>query len=244
MLSQFKSLASVALLSSTLAVGCGRQIGSPCVISTDCSALNDRICDYNQPDGYCTIFNCEPNTCPDGAACVGFDAQLDAACGTELNQIRAARFERTFCVQPCQRDGDCRSQYQCVSPVERSADIVDLKNASGVAYTASAKSQQKVCMVRTASSASTSKAAVPACFPGDVSAPPPSATTTSSSTTSSSTSGAGGTGGAGGASTSSVSGAGGAGGAGGATTGGAGGQGGAGGAGGTTTGGAGGQGGG
>lgn len=235
MLSQFKSLASVALLSSTLAVGCGRQIGSPCVLSTDCSALSDRICDYTQPDGYCTVFNCEPDTCPDGTACVGFDAQLDAACGTELNKIRAARFERTFCVKPCQRDGDCRSQYQCVSPEERSADIVDLKNASGVAYTASTKSQQKVCMVRKASGASSSKDAIPACFPGDAGAPPPTSSTTSSSTSS--------TGGAGGASTSSVSGTGGAGGA---TTGGAGGQGGAGGAGGagTMTGGAGGQGGG
>lgn len=233
MLSRFKSLASVALL-STLAVGCGRRIGSPCVLSTDCSALSDRICDYNQPDGYCTVFNCEPDTCPDGTTCVGFDAQLDASCGPELNQIRAARFERTFCMQPCQGDGDCRSQYQCVSPGERSADIVDLKNASGVAYTASTKSQQKVCMVRTVSGASSPKHAVPACFPGDAGAPPPGASTTSSSTTSSSTTSnsTSGAGGAGGASTSSVSGGGGAGGQGGAgsasgtTTGGVGGHGG------------------
>jgi hypothetical protein len=100
-----------ALLCALLA-GCTPKIGDKCQLSTDCSQLGDRLCDTTQPDGYCTIFNCEPDNCPD-AVCVAFDPELDPACGT-ADDSRWPRFERSFCERPCDDDGDCREQYFCV----------------------------------------------------------------------------------------------------------------------------------
>src|SRR5262245_6663007 len=119
-------LRSSALLLAALAVGCAPKIGNSCKLSTDCSQLGDRLCDATQPDGYCTIFNCEPDTCPE-SACVGFNAELDPACkGTDIS--RTPRFERTFCMQPCSDQGDCRDGYKCASPSEGKFKIVDLVN--------------------------------------------------------------------------------------------------------------------
>src|ERR1700712_731835 len=97
---------------SALTFGCTPKIGNTCTLSTDCSQLGDRLCDVTQPDGYCTIFNCEPDQCPD-SICVGFDPTLDPACKNADNG-RWARFQRTFCMKPCDDDGDCRDAYQCV----------------------------------------------------------------------------------------------------------------------------------
>jgi hypothetical protein len=92
--------------------GCTPKIGNKCTLSTDCSQLGDRLCDTNQPEGYCTVFNCEPDNCPD-SICVAFDPTLDPACKT-ADDGKWPRFERTFCMRPCDSDGDCRDQYQCV----------------------------------------------------------------------------------------------------------------------------------
>lgn len=70
----------------------------------------DRLCDTTQPGGYCTVFNCEPDTCPEEAQCIAFDTELDPSC---VDQSRA-RFERTFCMRRCSNDGDCRSGYECL----------------------------------------------------------------------------------------------------------------------------------
>ena len=107
-----------------LGAGCAPKIGKSCTLSTDCSQLGDRLCDTTQPQGYCTIFNCEPDTCPE-AVCIGFDSQIDPACGgTQASQ--ASRFERTFCMKGCNDDSDCRDGYQCKDPKALSATIVDL----------------------------------------------------------------------------------------------------------------------
>jgi hypothetical protein len=107
-----------------LGAGCAPKIGKACTLSTDCSQLGDRLCDTTQPGGYCTIFNCEPDTCPE-AVCVGFDSQIDPACGpTQASQ--ASRFERTFCMKGCDDDSDCRDGYKCQEPKALSATIVDL----------------------------------------------------------------------------------------------------------------------
>src|SRR5262249_37940669 len=114
-------LAVVALLVPL--AGCTPQIGDNCEVSTDCSQLGDRLCDTSQPDGYCTIFNCEPDTCPD-SVCVGFNFELDPTCSTE-DDGRWGRFERTFCMAPCSSTDDCNDGYVCLPPRARSARIVD-----------------------------------------------------------------------------------------------------------------------
>ena len=109
---------------AALLVACSPKIGNRCTLSTDCSQLGDRLCDTTQPEGYCTIFNCEPDTCPE-AVCVGFDSQIDPACGaTQASQ--ASRFERTFCMKGCDDDSDCRDGYKCLEPATLSATIVDI----------------------------------------------------------------------------------------------------------------------
>jgi hypothetical protein len=97
---------------AALLLGCPPKIGNKCTLSTDCSQLGDRLCDTAQPDGYCTIFNCEPDNCPD-SICVGFDPTLDPTC-QGVDDGRWPRFQRTFCMKPCSSDGDCREQYHCV----------------------------------------------------------------------------------------------------------------------------------
>src|SRR5215471_3440991 len=53
---------------------CGKQIGDPCTLSTDCSPHGDRLCDPepSSPGGYCTVLGCDVSTCPDEAVCVRF----------------------------------------------------------------------------------------------------------------------------------------------------------------------------
>lgn len=120
---------------SLLLFGCAPKIGKKCSISTDCSQLGDRLCDTNQPEGYCTIFNCEPDTCPD-AICVGFDPSLDPACG-KVDDGRWPRFQRSFCMAPCSSDGDCRDGYECIdlsrpeNQTSRRAEVVDLGASDG-----------------------------------------------------------------------------------------------------------------
>jgi uncharacterized membrane protein YgcG len=112
------------LLLAPLLVGCQPDIGDECSTALDCSTIGDRLCDSSQPDGYCTIFNCEPDTCPDEAACVAFNQELDPACGY-VDDGRYGRFARTFCMYVCEDDDDCRSGYQCVRPSDRRASVVD-----------------------------------------------------------------------------------------------------------------------
>src|SRR5687768_17386078 len=71
-------LAPMALLAA--ATGCAPEIGDDCTTSIDCSQLGDRLCDTSQPDGYCTIFNCEPDQCPEEAVCIAFGFDIDPAC--------------------------------------------------------------------------------------------------------------------------------------------------------------------
>ena len=100
---------AISLWVAGVALGCNPEIGDDCTTSTDCSINGDRLCDTTQPGGYCTIFNCEPDTCPEEAQCVAFDTELDPTCQDQ----RWARFERTFCMLRCKGPGDCRSGYIC-----------------------------------------------------------------------------------------------------------------------------------
>lgn len=117
------------LLLAAAATGCRPQIGDECVSSVDCSAQGDRLCDSSQPDGYCTIFSCEPDNCPEqDSVCVGFGLELAQSCDAPNNAAdpRWPRFERTFCMAPCETDDDCRESYQCLAPGDRGAESIDI----------------------------------------------------------------------------------------------------------------------
>jgi len=106
---------------------CSPTIGSSCVQSTDCSVKGDRACDTSQPEGYCTVFGCGDQTCPNSAACVAFNVALP---GCSYNDYQApARTSRTLCLAHCQQDSDCRTSegYVCADPkgAPWSARIVD-----------------------------------------------------------------------------------------------------------------------
>jgi hypothetical protein len=104
-----------ALLTSLapLAFACQAEIGAACQVSRDCSAAGDRLCDITAPGGYCTIFNCEPGTCPeDESLCVQFGASRSRLPGCEDAQSPSPH-ARSFCMASCERDSDCRPSYVC-----------------------------------------------------------------------------------------------------------------------------------
>lgn len=93
--------------------GCRPEIGDECETSVDCSPTGDRLCDITQPGGYCTIFNCEPDTCPDEAACIEYAGQPSTL--PECADPHATtRYQRSFCLKKCDDDSDCRDDnYVC-----------------------------------------------------------------------------------------------------------------------------------
>ena len=128
---------------AAILLGCTPQIGDDCTLSTDCSQLGDRLCDTSQPDGYCTVFNCEPDSCPN-AICVAFQPTLDPTCGL-ANAGQWPRLQRTFCLAQCGSPGtpgDCRSDgYECVdlskeaNQIARAAQVIDTgANDGGLGY--------------------------------------------------------------------------------------------------------------
>jgi uncharacterized membrane protein YgcG len=212
-----------ALFALSALSGCTPEIGDDCASSLDCSQQSDRLCDITQPGGYCTIFNCEPDTCPpDEGVCVAFGNELDPVCGP-LDDSQWSRFERTFCMAECEDDDDCREGYECIAPAERNARIVDLEPI-----------EPKVCIVKKAVTAKLETQAGVCDSPPEISPWTPYTPGVGGAGGGGGAGGAGGAGGVGGA--SGVGGAGGAGGAsgvggaGGAGAGGASGVGGAGGA--------------
>jgi hypothetical protein len=122
-----RALALLGLAASLGLAACSPQIGSSCVQSTDCSTQGNRVCDTSQPNGYCTVFGCGDQTCPNMAVCVTFEVSLP---GCPYNDYEApARTYRTLCLAHCEQDSDCRSSegYVCADPkgLPWSARIVD-----------------------------------------------------------------------------------------------------------------------
>ena len=179
-------LAAACLLAAS-SVGCLPKIGDKCTTSLDCSQTGQKICDNSQPAGYCTVFNCEPDNCPDGAACVAFNNNLDPACGNH-DDGSWPRFERTFCVRPCGGDGDCRDGYECVSASERGGIAIDVKTV-----------HDKICVPAVSVSTAVGNAPPKVCDPPDGTGTLPDPYTGGTAGAGGSTGGAGGsTGGAGG----------------------------------------------
>ncbi len=95
--------------------GCQPQIGDRCNLNTDCSSSGTRQCDNSMPGGYCTMFNCGPNTCPDQSACYLFNADVQGCTYSDRDPSRTAR---SFCMKDCAHDSDCRTGYQCADARE------------------------------------------------------------------------------------------------------------------------------
>jgi len=109
---------------AALAVACKPNIGDDCQVSTDCSAAGDRLCDITSPGGYCTVFNCEPGSCPeDESLCVQFAAERSPVESCR-NDPSPSPYARTFCMATCENDDDCRAGYTC-------ADVSNEDNAWG-----------------------------------------------------------------------------------------------------------------
>jgi hypothetical protein len=109
----------LALATASLTIGCKTKIGDKCSTSTDCSTQGDRLCDTTEPGGYCTIFACDPDHCPDEASCVAFDLQADPVC---YSPAHGDRMIRTFCLRGCETQDDCRGGYTCATPEMLSAE--------------------------------------------------------------------------------------------------------------------------
>jgi hypothetical protein len=58
------------------------------------------------------VFNCQPDKCPDEAACVQFHTAVDGCFYSDRSQRNA----KNFCVKRCDSDSDCRSEYRCAVP--------------------------------------------------------------------------------------------------------------------------------
>jgi hypothetical protein len=127
-------IAMLALVAAMMVSGCRMNIGDGCGSSTDCSVTGERQCDLAQPGGYCTVFSCDPDTCPQGA-CVEW-------------RFVPSRTAETWCMKTCDDDGWCRNEYWCVfpseidqqgewaadlAPDERSARIIDLNQFKATA---------------------------------------------------------------------------------------------------------------
>lgn len=112
----YAALAGFVALASAALVGCSPQIGSKCVLNTDCGASGALVCDTSQVNGYCTQFNCTPNSCHNKAVCVEF---LPSVPGCPYDDYRSpSRTGRTFCLEHCSHDSDCRQSdgYVCTDP--------------------------------------------------------------------------------------------------------------------------------
>jgi hypothetical protein len=99
---------------AVISVGCSPEIGDDCSSSLDCSTQNNRVCDRQQPGGYCTLNGCENDSCPDDAICVTFRPEPQ-------------RLSSTWCMAACDEDSDCRDDqgYVCHSASWYNAIVAD-----------------------------------------------------------------------------------------------------------------------
>jgi hypothetical protein len=98
---------------AVFAFACQPEIGDSCSNASDCSVQDQRTCDTTFPGGYCTVFGCGADTCPDESTCIGFQSVLSIAPECADIAVRP-RLQRTACMFSCSRDSDCRGGYVCV----------------------------------------------------------------------------------------------------------------------------------
>ena len=149
----------VAMLLSAFAFGCTPKIGDSCTTSTNCSAAGDRLCDITEPGGYCTIFNCEPDGCPDDSVCINFGTRLSPVNDCSPSNSNSP-YQRSFCMARCSSPGDCRGGYDCVDlsgkpPTDKNGDPLKDKNGNPIpanavgAVLADSSGNGKVCAAQT-----------------------------------------------------------------------------------------------
>jgi hypothetical protein len=128
----FRSLAWLlglagAVLAGLVLSGCTPHIGDKCTLNTDCSIQGTLACDNSQPNGYCTFFNCGPDSCQDKAACVMLHPSIPGCPYNDYNS--PPRTGRTMCLAQCHQDSDCRTSdgYVCRDPSKApwNAQILD-----------------------------------------------------------------------------------------------------------------------
>jgi hypothetical protein len=107
--------AGICVISALFMSGCTPHIGDHCTLSTDCSLQGDRQCDTAEPNGYCTVFGCQGNLCPDEAACVLFNPAVP---GCNYTDREPSRIAQAACMKQCSSDSDCRTDegYICANP--------------------------------------------------------------------------------------------------------------------------------
>src|SRR4051812_5642397 len=67
------SIVPLLFIAFALSAGaCSREIGDDCSTAADCDPKGSRVCDLSQPGGYCTVVNCDENSCPSESACIRF----------------------------------------------------------------------------------------------------------------------------------------------------------------------------
>jgi hypothetical protein len=130
--------AALGIGAGAFVTGCTPHIGDHCNLNTDCSLDGTRVCDNASNNGYCTSFNCGPNTCIDNAVCVMLYPSVP---GCPFNGYQApSRTQRTLCLKGCGQNSDCRGSegYECADPASAPWDALILDD----------NTHQKVCIAR------------------------------------------------------------------------------------------------
>ena len=86
-----------------LVSACATKIGDDCRTNNDCAGAEARSCDTSSPGGYCTIFDCEVNGCPEESVCVDFGSTT--ACMRRCDK------------KSCSRDGEGYVCRRDIGPV-------------------------------------------------------------------------------------------------------------------------------
>jgi hypothetical protein len=113
-------LLSIALAGSgaLMLSGCTPHVGDHCVLNSDCSLQGTLVCDNSQNNGYCTAFNCVPDSCQAYSVCTMLYSSVP---GCPYNGYQTpSRTGRSLCLKACGDDGDCRTSegYVCRDPME------------------------------------------------------------------------------------------------------------------------------